>query len=292
MRFVMRTGEKTLQQAGPGQTDDRGMYRIFGCSRASNRERGAAQRQAGDLRRRWRPRSNPAAAGAGRRRAPGALGGGAGGGGRGGGGRGGRRGGHRRTSSTGGGGGRGQQPRSSAALQQQPQQQDQQQTAPRAGVLPGHEPAAAADGHARGRRRARRRRLPVAARADGAVRARSQPDGTSPGRATLARADGQGPTVPGLNTNRTRVNQDGTSSSPTSRPGSTPDGARGDSPPINPTEAVTQQQRRTRHRRGTGPGDAAARAGRGGGRSSRCCGLGRRDRRGQNMNSRSTCSRA
>src|SRR5580765_2234053 len=30
MRYVMRTGEKTLQQAGSAQTDDRGMYRIFG----------------------------------------------------------------------------------------------------------------------------------------------------------------------------------------------------------------------------------------------------------------------
>jgi len=30
MRFVMRTGERTLQQAGGDTTDDRGMYRIFG----------------------------------------------------------------------------------------------------------------------------------------------------------------------------------------------------------------------------------------------------------------------
>jgi Carboxypeptidase regulatory-like domain len=30
MRYVMRTGEKTLQMAGAGTTDDRGMYRIFG----------------------------------------------------------------------------------------------------------------------------------------------------------------------------------------------------------------------------------------------------------------------
>ena len=30
MRFVMRTGERTLQQAGQDQTDDRGMYRIYG----------------------------------------------------------------------------------------------------------------------------------------------------------------------------------------------------------------------------------------------------------------------
>lgn len=30
MRYVMRTGEKTLQAAGAGTTDDRGMYRIFG----------------------------------------------------------------------------------------------------------------------------------------------------------------------------------------------------------------------------------------------------------------------
>jgi len=30
MRYVMRTGEKQLQQAGQDQTDDRGMYRIYG----------------------------------------------------------------------------------------------------------------------------------------------------------------------------------------------------------------------------------------------------------------------
>jgi hypothetical protein len=30
MRFVMRTGERTLEQAGQDQTDDRGIYRIFG----------------------------------------------------------------------------------------------------------------------------------------------------------------------------------------------------------------------------------------------------------------------
>jgi carboxypeptidase family protein len=30
MRFLMRTGEKTLQQAGQDQTDDRGIYRIYG----------------------------------------------------------------------------------------------------------------------------------------------------------------------------------------------------------------------------------------------------------------------
>jgi uncharacterized protein (DUF2141 family) len=30
MRFVMRTGERTLQQAGQDTTDDRGMYRIYG----------------------------------------------------------------------------------------------------------------------------------------------------------------------------------------------------------------------------------------------------------------------
>jgi uncharacterized protein (DUF2141 family) len=30
MRYVMRTGEKTLQQAGQDQTDDRGIYRIYG----------------------------------------------------------------------------------------------------------------------------------------------------------------------------------------------------------------------------------------------------------------------
>jgi protocatechuate 3,4-dioxygenase beta subunit len=30
MRFVMRTGERTLQQAGQDQTDDRGIYRIYG----------------------------------------------------------------------------------------------------------------------------------------------------------------------------------------------------------------------------------------------------------------------
>jgi hypothetical protein len=30
MRYVMRTGEKTLQQAGQGQSDDRGIYRIYG----------------------------------------------------------------------------------------------------------------------------------------------------------------------------------------------------------------------------------------------------------------------
>src|SRR4029453_14461343 len=30
MRYVMRTGEKTLQSAGQAQTDDRGIYRIWG----------------------------------------------------------------------------------------------------------------------------------------------------------------------------------------------------------------------------------------------------------------------
>jgi uncharacterized protein (DUF2141 family) len=30
LRYIMRTGEKTLQQAGQGQADDRGIYRIYG----------------------------------------------------------------------------------------------------------------------------------------------------------------------------------------------------------------------------------------------------------------------
>lgn len=30
MRYVMRTGEKTLEQAGQAQTDDRGLYRVYG----------------------------------------------------------------------------------------------------------------------------------------------------------------------------------------------------------------------------------------------------------------------
>src|SRR4029453_7514064 len=30
MRYVMRTGEKTLEQSGQDQTDDRGIYRVYG----------------------------------------------------------------------------------------------------------------------------------------------------------------------------------------------------------------------------------------------------------------------
>ena len=46
MRYVMRTGERTLQQSGNATTDDRGMYRIWGLQPGEySRERGAAQPQ-------------------------------------------------------------------------------------------------------------------------------------------------------------------------------------------------------------------------------------------------------
>ena len=93
MRYVMRTGEKTLQQAGQAQADDRGIYRIYGLQPGEYLISAVPRNQGlGDLRNTIAAEIEAAmqqmqAAGLGR----GGGGGGAAGGGRGGGGGGGGR---------------------------------------------------------------------------------------------------------------------------------------------------------------------------------------------------------
>jgi hypothetical protein len=276
MRVVMRTGEKTLQQSGSDTTDDRGVYRIYG-QQPGDYIVSAVPRNAGlgDLRQTMAAEIESLLQQA---QAAGATPGAPGGGGQGGGGRGGGRGGQQglgplQNFVNGGGGGRGQQFLDQAnALQQQLQQQDQQQTVAYAPVYyPGTiSPGSAttltlAVGEERGNVDFQLQIVPTA-RVEGTI---SSPTGSIPqgvqiqitpmGQANMLN-------MPGMNTNMTRVNQDGHFIFSGITPGQYTISARAAIRSQNQSEeAVTQQQQQTQQQ-AQGRGAPAGRGGPGFGR--------------------------
>ena len=280
MRVVMRTGEKTLQQSGSDTTDDRGVYRIYG-QQPGDYIVSAVPRNAGlgDLRQTMAAEiesllQQAQAAGA----TPGAPGGGGpGGGGRGGGGRGGQQGlGQLQNFVNGGGGGRGQQFLDQAnALQQQLQQQDQEQTVAYAPVYyPGTiAPGSAttltlAVGEERGNVDFQLQIVPTA-RVEGTISSStgSIPQGVQIQITPMGQANV--PSMPGMNTNMTRVNQDGHFVFTGITPGQYTISARAAIRSQNQSEeAVTQQQQQAQSQaqgRGAPAGRGGPGFGRGGG---------------------------
>ncbi len=209
MRAVMRTGEKTFEQAGQDQTDDRGIYRIYGLQPGDYIVNAMPRNSnLGDLQQSIRAEIETLmsqvqalqAAGGGR-------GGDAGGGGRAG------RGGPPDAGMLGGrGGGRGQALLDQAsALQQQLQQTEQQPTAYAPVFYPGTTAPSTATtvglgvGEERGGIDFQLQLVPTA-RVEGAI---ITPDGVQPQNlqvTLVALGDGGAASIPGLGTNSTRVN--------------------------------------------------------------------------------------
>jgi uncharacterized protein (DUF2141 family) len=259
MKYVMRTGEKTLQQAGVSTSDDRGIYRIFGLqpgdylvsavpqnfnvsdirqSIATEIETLVQQIQNGPL--------GQMGAGAG--------GGAGGGGGRGGGGGGGGRGGGAAgmagidLQQIMGGRGGGQQAGRLQQLQDQLAQTDDQQTTSYAPVYyPGTTTPSGASPVTLQVAEERsgvdfRLALVATAKVDGSV---TSPDGALPQGTQISLMpidQGDVANVPGINTNQTRVNQDGTFSFREIPPGRYRVMARGAIRQQDPNAAATQQQ--------------------------------------------------
>jgi len=233
MRYVMNTGEKTLQQAGTDQTDDRGMYRVYGLlpgdylvsavpqnmnigdirqTVMAEVESLLQQAQAGGLGALLAGRGGGAAAG-------GAAGGGGGGGGGrgagGGGGRGGVAGIDINQIMGGGRGGGGDLLARAQMLQEQLAQEEQNQAVYAPVYYPGTpapsqaSPVTLAIAEERNGVDFRLMLVPTATVTGTVV----SPDGAMPQgtQITLLPVDQVGtPAVPGANTNQTRVNQDGT----------------------------------------------------------------------------------
>ncbi len=223
MRFVMRTGEKTLQQAGTDSTDDRGVYRIYGQQPGDYIVSAVPRNNTGDLRQTMMAEVESLLQQA---QAANAVPGGPGGGGAGGGGRGGAGGG------AGGGGGRGGGQQGlgplnnfvgrgqnfvdqANALQQQLQQQDQEQLAAYAPVYyPGTITASTATNVTIGLGEERsgidfQLQLVPTARIDGTI---SSSTGSLPQGVQIQMTPaGQAgfPTIPGISTNTARAGQDG-----------------------------------------------------------------------------------
>jgi hypothetical protein len=218
MRFVMRTGEKTLEQSGSDQTDDRGIYRVYGLQPGDYLVSAAPRNSnLGDMRqtmmaeieavmRQLQAAGIDADAGRG--------GGGRGGGGAGAGGGGGRGGG--RGFEQGPLGGRGQALIDRAnALQQQLQQNDQEQPVAYAPVYyPGTTTPSGASNVTLGVGEERsgvdfQLQLVPTARIEGVV---TNADGSMPPgtQVTLVPQDQAGvPQIPGLNTSTSRSMQNG-----------------------------------------------------------------------------------
>jgi uncharacterized protein (DUF2141 family) len=218
MRFVIRTGEKTLQQSGTDTTDDRGIYRIYG-QQPGDYIVSAVPRNSGlgDLRQTLmaevesliqQAQAQAALAGGGGR------GGGGGAGAGGGGGRGGQAG--QALPGIALGGGRGQQLLDQAtALQQQIAQQDQEQAVAYAPVYyPGTITAGAAQTVTLGLAEERagvdfQLQLVPTARIDGTITSStgSLPQGT---QIQIVPSGQTGmPSIPGVGMNMARANQDG-----------------------------------------------------------------------------------
>ncbi len=277
MRFVIRTGDKTLQQTGTDTTDDRGVYRIYG-QQPGDYIVSAVPRNAGlnDLRQTMAAEiesllQQAQAAGAN----PGAPAGGPGGG----------RGGRQGQQGLGGlqnfvnGGGRGQQFIDQAnALQQQMQQQEQQQTVAYAPVFyPGTiAPTSAttvslAVGEERGGIDFQLQLVPTA-RVEGTISSStgSIPQGTQIQLTPMSQTNM--PSMPGMNTSMARVNQDGRFSFSNVTPGQYTISARAAIRSQNQSEeAVTQQQTQSQQPqtqqaqgRGQGPRGGGPGFGRGG----------------------------
>jgi hypothetical protein len=222
MRYVMRTGERTLQQAGQDQSDDRGIYRVYGLQPGDYLVSAVPRNiNVGDIRQTIMAEVEmllqQAQAGG---LAFGGRGQGAGGAGGGGG-----RGGGRGAAAAAAGiditqiaGGRGANQDLLARAQQLQQQLAQQEEAQSVAYAPVYYPgtstpsAASAVTLAIGEERNGvdfRLALVPTAKVEGVVQS---PDGTLPQgtQVTLAQLDqAGGPTVPGVSTNTTRVNQEG-----------------------------------------------------------------------------------
>ena len=219
MKWVMRTGEKTLQQAGTAQSDDRGMYRIFGLQQGDYLVSAVPQNfNVSDLRQAITAEIDALM----QQMGAGALGGGGGGGGRGG--QGGGPGGGRGAAAMAGidlqqlMGGRGnpnQQNRLQQLQDQLAQTDDQQQTTYAPVYYPGTATPSTASPVTLGVSEERagvdfRLTLVPTAKVQGHVVSGSGtlPQGTQITLMPLDQIDA--PSVPGMNNNQTRVNQDGT----------------------------------------------------------------------------------
>ena len=214
MRYVMRTGERTLQQGGSDQTDDRGIYRIYGLQPGEYLVTAMpANANFGDLRQTLAAELEMLMQQA---RAAAGEGAGAGAGGGGGGGRGARGGGVAPIIVGGRGGGRGQALLDRAAeVQQQLAEQEQEQTTAYAPVYyPGTTSASSAAsvtlaiGEERGGVDFQLQIVPTA-RIEGSV---VSMDGSLPPgvQVQLVPMDSSGmPPIPGMGSNMSRVGQDG-----------------------------------------------------------------------------------
>jgi Carboxypeptidase regulatory-like domain len=252
MRYVMRTGEKTLQAAGAGTTDDRGMYRIFGLEPGDYVVSAVPRNMnLGDMRATMMAEVESLL-----QQAQAANAGGGGGGG-GGGGRGGRGGGGNLGNLI---GGRGQQLLDRASqLQQQLAEQDQQQTVAYAPVYyPGTTTASNAVTVTLGIGEVRsavdfQLQLVPTAKVEGTV---TSTEGTLPPgtQVSLIPAD-QGISMPnGFNRDTARVNADGRFLFSNVTPGQYSVQARAVVRDVDPNAAAT----------GTAPGGRGAQGGRGG----------------------------
>jgi hypothetical protein len=254
MRYVMRTGERTLQQGGSDQTDDRGIYRIYGLQPGEYLVTATpSNTRFGDMREALASELETLLQQA-RAAGDGGRGGGGGGGGRGGRGAG-------QPPILGAGGGRGQAIIERAELiQQQIAQQEQEQPTAYAPVYyPGTTSASSASAVtlAIGEERAGvdfQLQLVATARIEGSVvnGAGTLPPGV---QVQLMPADMAGlPRVPGMGTSMSRVGQDGRFSFSNVTPGQYRLQARATVREQQNPAAAQQQQQGGRGGRGRGQG--------------------------------------
>jgi uncharacterized protein (DUF2141 family) len=269
MRFVMRTGEKTLQQAGQDTTDDRGMYRIYGLQPGDYIVSAMPRNQnVGGIRQMLQAEIEAIAQQLqAQAQAMGAGGGGRGGGagvGGGGGGRGGRGG---DLGQLLGGGRGGMAGGRLEELQQQLAQADEQTAAYAPVYYPGTTTPSGAMAVPLGVGEERvgvdfQLRLVETARVEGSVAASTGtlPPGTQVGLVAIDRGDL--PDIPGVGTNTTRVNQNGQFTFLNIAPGQYRLMARAtireESQPMSPGQAATQQGRGGRGGEGRGRGGQIA----------------------------------
>ena len=256
MKYVMRTGEKTLQQAGTATSDDRGMYRIFGLQPGDYLVSAVPQNfNVSDVRQAIAAEIDALV----QQLGTGGAGGGGGGGGRGGGGAagggGGRAGGAVAAAMgidvqqiMGGRGNPNQQGRLQQLQDQLAQTDDQQQQTTYAPVYyPGTATPSTASAVTLAVSEERsgvdfRLTLVPTAKLEGHI---ISPDGVMPQgtQITLLPLDqADAPSVPGMNTNQTRVNQDGTFTFRDIPPGQYRVMARGAIRAVDPNATTQQQQ--------------------------------------------------
>ncbi len=271
MRYVMRTGEKTLEQSGQDQTDDRGIYRIYGLQPGDYIVNAIPRNtNIGDMQQQLRSEieslvAQAQAAGAAAERGGGAAAAGGGGGG----GRGGRGGGDPLAGLIGGGRGQALLDRA-AELQAQIQGQTPEQTV---GYAPVFYPGTTAPGTAStvtlavGEERAGvdfQLQLVATARVEGTVQSAdgALPQGT---QITLVPTDQSGgPGVPGFGTSSTQVNQTGRFVFSSVNPGQYRVTARAPIRQVDPNAATTAAAGAPAA--GRGGGGLGGRGGPGGGR--------------------------